>query len=377
MTTEAEYRLPRTAIPARYELTIAPDLAAAGFIGHQVVEIELVEPISEIVLNAAELRIFDIEMVGGPDRRRVIASGVEYDVERERATLVFGTELKPGSWKLLTSFEGILNDDLRGFYRSTYKDENGDEHVIATTQFEATDARRAFPCWDEPDLKATFVVNLEVDDGLVAISNGAEVAAEHRADGRVVHRFAETMKMSTYLVAFIVGDFEIQGPVDAGGVPVRVIHTPGKANLAGFALEVGAFALRYFADYYEIPYPGDKLDMIAVPDFAAGAMENLGAVTYRETALLVDEERATRAELARVADVIAHELAHMWFGDLVTKKWWNGILLNEAFATFMELKCVDAFRPAWDSWLSFAHFRAPSMYVDGLEATRPVEYPVA
>ncbi len=377
MTTEADYRLPRTVIPRRYDLTLAPDLEEGTFQGHQAVDVEVIEPVREILLNAAELEIADVEMVRVDGIERVLATSVDYNEQKERAALKFDELLAPGRWQLLTSFRGVLNDDLRGFYRSTYKDESGGEHVIATTQFEATDARRAFPCWDEPDLKATFAVTLEVASGLVAISNAAEVSAEAGDDGTIVHRFAETMKMSTYLVAFVVGKFEIQGPVEVNGVPLRVVHPPGKGSLTGFALEVGAFALDYFAGYYEIPYPGDKLDLIAVPDFAAGAMENLGAVTFRETALLIDTERATRGELAAVADVIAHELAHMWFGDLVTMKWWNGLWLNEAFASFMELKCVDAFRPEWNRWLSFASERARAMDVDGLAATRPVEYPVA
>ncbi|MDJ0923682.1 MAG: M1 family metallopeptidase [Acidimicrobiia bacterium] len=377
MSSEADYRLPRRAVPKRYEIALAPDLAAASFTGHEVVDLTLIEPTTEIVLNAAELEISDVEMIDSDGVRRVVASAIQLDEERERARFVFDEELERGEWKLLASFSGILNDDLRGFYRSTYHDDAGNRRVIATTQFEATDARRAFPCWDEPDLKATFAVTLEVAPGLVAISNGAEVSHEPTGDGAMRYIFAETMTMSTYLVAFIVGDLEITDPVDAGGVPLRVVHTPGKGRLADYALEVGVFALQYFGQYYEIPYPGDKLDLIAVPDFASGAMENLGAVTFRETALLIDKQRATRNELARVADVIAHELAHMWFGDLVTMKWWNGIWLNEAFATFMELKCVDAFRPDWNRWLTFAHFRAQSMDIDGLESTRPVEFPVA
>ena len=151
---------------------------------------------------------------------------------------------------------------------------------------------------------------------------------------------------------------------------------PGKRHLADFALEVGAFALRFFADYFDIPYPGDKVDLVAIPDFAAGAMENLGCITFRETALLVDTDEAARAELERVADVIAHELAHMWFGDLVTMGWWEGIWLNEAFATFMEMLCVDAFRPAWERWVGFAPSREAALAVDGLHSTRPIEYPV-
>jgi puromycin-sensitive aminopeptidase len=375
VTVEAEYRLPRTVIPSRYELTLAPDLGSASFTGTEVVDVVVSEAITKIEVNAIELEISGVAMVSPGER--IAASSITFDADRERVAFHFAAEIPPGDWQLYADFSGILNDDLHGFYRSTYKDGEGNEEVIATTQFEATDARRAFPCWDEPDLKATFAVTLVVEDGLVAISNASEVAAEPTGDGKVAHRFAETMKMATYLVAFIVGDFEISGPVDAGGVPLRVLHTPGKGHLADFALEAGAFALEYLAKYYDIPYPGDKLDMIGVPDFAWGAMENLGAVTYRETALLVDRKRATQNEMARVADVIAHELAHMWFGDLVTMKWWNGIWLNEAFATFMELKTVDAFRPDWKRWLSFAHTRASSMDVDGLTSTRPVEFPVA
>jgi puromycin-sensitive aminopeptidase len=375
LSTETEYRLPRTVVPSRYVLTLVPDLATASFTGSETVDVDVLEPVREVVLNAIELVIDTVEMVSVASGERLAAT-VSYDAASERATFRFAEELAPGPWQLNASFSGILNDDLHGFYRSTYKDDDGNEQVIATTQFEATDARRAFPCWDEPDLKATFVVSLVVAEGLVAVSNGSEKSSEPTGDGKVAHHFTETMKMATYLVAFIVGDFEISGPVDAAGVPLRVLHTPGKAHLADFALEVGAFALDYLATYYDIPYPGDKLDMIAVPDFAWGAMENLGAVTYRETTLLVEQSRATQDEMARVADVISHELAHMWFGDLVTMKWWNGIWLNEAFATFMELKCVDAFRPDWKRWLSFAHFRAQSMDVDGLTSTRPVEFEV-
>lgn len=376
MTNEAAYRLPRSVIPSRYQLTLSPDLGTASFAGSEVVDVEIVEPVVEVVLNAVELEIGEVSMVDAAGVSNA-ASGISYDVAEERVTFTFDAPLQPGHWRLHTSFAGVLNDKLRGFYRSKYKDPDGNEKVIATTQFEATDARRAFPCWDEPDLKATFKVTLVVNEDLVAISNAAEVAATPADGGKMIHEFAETMKMATYLVAFIVGDLEVSGPVDAAGVPLRVLHTPGKGHLAEFALEAGAFALEYLSSYYDIPYPGDKLDMIGVPDFAWGAMENLGAVTYRETALLVDKNRGTQAEFSRVADVIAHELAHMWFGDLVTMKWWNGIWLNEAFATFMELKCVDAFRPDWKRWLSFADHRAQAMDVDGLVATRPVEFPVA
>ncbi len=221
-----------------------------------------------------------------------------------------------------------------------------------------------------------FGVTIVTKPDLLAISNGPEIQREDTDDGRVRIRFDDTMVMSTYLVAFVVGPLEVTEPVDVDGVPLRIVHLPGKGHLTGFALEVGAFCLRYFAEYYGIPYPDRKMDMVALPDFAQGAMENLGCITYRESLLLVDPEKATQPELALVADVIAHELAHMWFGDLVTMRWWNGIWLNEAFATLMELLAVDAYRPDWERWSQFLRSRSIALEVDALESTRSIEYPV-
>jgi puromycin-sensitive aminopeptidase len=374
MATEADYRLPRTVIPTHYAITLEPDLEAATFTGTVVIDVDVVEPIMEIVLNAIELDIVSAKVTHG---YQTMDSEVMLDEETERLTLGLNYSIPSGSASITIAFTGILNDQLHGFYRSTYTMPDGASKTIATTQFEATDARRAFPCWDEPDLKATYTVTLIVDDGLLAVSNAAEVGRQNLDGGKVKVDFAETMKMSTYLVAFIVGDLEATDPVDVDGTPLRIIAPPGNSGLTPFALEMGAHALRYFSEYYDIPYPGDKLDMVAIPDFAWGAMENLGCITYRETALLLDRDNATQAETTRVADVIAHEIAHMWFGDLVTMKWWNGIWLNEAFATFAEIKCVDAFEPAWNRWLSFASSRASSQETDALAATRPIEIEVA
>ena len=214
-----------------------------------------------------------------------IAAEVEYDEEAQRAAFLLAEPAQPGQWRLTCRFTGVLNDQLRGFYRSVFTDADGREQAIATTQFEATDARRAFPCWDEPDFKASFGVTLVAPEGLTAVSNEAEVGRRSLGDGRVEITFADTIPMSTYLAAFAVGPFAATEPVDVDGVPLRVIAPQGKEGLAEYALRCGEFCLRYLTDYYGIPYPGGKLDLVAIPDFAFGAMENLGCVTFRETAL--------------------------------------------------------------------------------------------
>ena len=368
------YRLPRTVAPTHYHLRLEPDLANAEFRGSETIDIRVETEIDEIVLNAAEIEIISAQVTNGTE---TIGASARYDEPMQRAILALETPVAAGEWELKIDFTGILNDQLRGFYRSRFTDVDGNEQFIATTQFESTDARRAFPCWDEPDFKATFQTTLVVPSDLMAITNTAEESREELPDGRVAIRFAETMKMSTYLVAFVVGPFEATEALDVDGVPTRVIAPRGKLDLADYALECAEFCFRYLRDYYDIPYPGDKLDHIAIPDFAFGAMENVGAITYRETALLIDPERASQAEKLRILDVIGHEIAHQWFGNLVTMKWWEGIWLNEAFASFMEMKATDARRPEWKRWLTFGAVERPwAMEVDHLSTTRPVEFEV-
>ncbi len=366
------YRLPRAITPTKYTLVLEPDLAAATFHGTVSIDLVVAEATETIVLNAIELGIRSVTLDG---------TAVAYHLEEATERLFVDVPAAPGASVLAIEFDGVLNDMLRGWYRSTFKDETGVERVIATSQMQATDCRRAFPCWDEPDFKAVFDVTLIVDDGLLAISNGAEIERAVRDDGKHAVHFAATMPMSTYLVAFVVGPLEATEPVhvprEGGGtIPLRIVHVPGKGHLTAFGLDVGAAALAWYQDYYGIPYPTDKCDMVALPDFAAGAMENLGCITYRENLLLADPATSTQMEMQSLADVITHELAHMWFGDLVTMQWWNGIWLNEAFATFMEVACCDAYRPDWKRWATFSLERSIAFEVDSLASTRPVEFPV-
>jgi len=367
-----EYRLPANVTPERYDLSLTPDLKAFTFAGHETVAITVHEATNEVVLNALEL---EIESAIADRAGKSLTAQIDPEPARERVRLRFDETLDAGAWTLRIKFRGILNDKLHGFYRSQYTDAAGKLHTVATTQFEATDARRAIPCWDEPALKAVFGVTLIVDDDLTALSNAGIKSERKLENGKKEIVFKDTIRMSTYLLAFIIGEFEATATVDAG-TPLRVVYVPGKRALTGWAEQIGAFSLKFFADYYGIPYPGDKLDLIAIPDFAAGAMENLGAITFRETALLADEHAASRAELERVADVVSHENAHMWFGDLVTMRWWNGIWLNEAFATFMEMLAVDAWKPNWKRWESFGVSRGAAMAIDALKSTRSIEYTV-
>jgi puromycin-sensitive aminopeptidase len=367
------YRLPRHVIPTRYDLWLEPDLMGATFTGQVTITITVKQTTQTILLNALDLELQSA--VAEAANQRPFEAHIELEPKTQRAGLSFREPLQPGEWRLHLSFHGKLNDQLRGFYRSTYKDDSGTVHTLAATQFEATDARRAFPCWDEPDFKAVFATTLVIDPHLTAVSNTA-VISESIENNKKVVRLADTIKMSTYLVAFIVGNIEATKPVLVGKTPLRLWTIPGKQPLTPFGQDIAAASLKFFEDYYGMPYPGDKLDLLAIPDFASGAMENLGAITFRETALLVDQRTGTHAELERVADVVAHENAHMWFGDLVTMSWWNGLWLNEAFATFMEMLAVDAWKPEWKRWESFSVARAAAFSVDGLVSTRPIEYPV-
>jgi aminopeptidase N/puromycin-sensitive aminopeptidase len=333
-------RLPDTVHPEHYNLILAPDLKAATFTGSEKIDVQIQKPVDSITLNAIEIKFQSVKTkLNG----KVVEAAVTEDTDKQQATFNFHRQLPVGKLTLEIEYTGTLNGELRGFYLS-----KTDKRSYAVTQFEPTDARRAFPSFDEPAFKATYDVTLIVDKGDTAISNTniASDTAGPAADKHTI-KFATTPKMSTYLVAFLVGDFQCtSGKSD--GVPIRACATPEKVELGKYAVKAAEFVLHYYDTYFGIKYPMPKLDMIAIPDFEAGAMENFGAITYRETDLLIDEKTASVGAKKNVAEVVAHEMAHQWFGDMVTMQWWDNIWLNEGFATWMENKPVAAWHPEWN-----------------------------
>ena len=369
-----QHRLPGHVTPERYRLMLKPDLEGFVFQGEETIYLKLKKSGKQITLHAKELDILSAQFVSG--RRQFTAKNIKYKPEDETVALEFGSLLPKGKGELFIQFKGILNDKMSGFYRSRYLHEGKEKH-LATTQFEATDARRAFPCFDEPASKAVFDVTLVVPKQMTAISNTVAVKiAEHDAGYKVVE-FAPTPKMSTYLLAFVVGNLEYIEARSKRGVLVRVFTTPEKKHQAKFALSCATRALDFYEKYFDIAYPLPVLDMIAIPDFASAAMENWGAIIYRESALLVDEAGSSAATRQWVAIVVAHEIAHMWFGNLVTMHWWTHLWLNEGFASYMEYKCVDSLFPEWRMWEQYVSGRmSAALRLDALENTHPVEVEV-
>ncbi|MBS2005536.1 MAG: M1 family metallopeptidase [Cyanobacteria bacterium SZAS TMP-1] len=374
-SVEKAFRLPKNIVPTNYVIELTPDLEKFTFSGTVAIEVDVLSPAAEVKINAKELEISEFYAVNAGETRHNGVVSIDHDTEI--ATISFQGKLGAGKWVLHSTFTGILNDKLKGFYRSIWTDAQGKKHTIATTQFESTDARRAFPCFDEPEFKATFDVTLIVPAELTALSNGAITSTTPVDGGKKRVTYERTMKMSTYLVCFCIGEFVSSQPVLVNGIEVRIWAVPGREHMMSFPLAAAAYATDHYEKYFEIPYPGGKkIDHIAIPDFASGAMENLGLITYRETSLLLDEKTATHAERNRVAVVVLHELAHMWFGDLVTMAWWNGLWLNESFATFMENLCLSHWKPEWHIWDEFGLSRAAASRVDALRSTHPIESPV-
>jgi puromycin-sensitive aminopeptidase len=368
--------LPGNVQPRKYTLRLEPDLANFTFNGEETIEIEVLEPTSSISLNSVEIVIQSCQLTLSSGRV-MTARDISLDKPNETATFRFDSAIPAGVARLQIKFTGELNDRLRGFYRSRYTDANGQERYMASTQFEATDARRAFPCWDEPALKATFDLTLVIPSDLVAVSNMPVVGEETVRPGVKAVRFGETPIMSTYLLAFAVGDLRSIEQRAEDGTLIRVWATRGKEEQGRFALETSVRLLAYFNQYFGIPYPLPKLDHLAIPDFAAGAMENWGAITYRETTLLVDPQNSSAGTRQTVAAIVAHEMAHMWFGDLVTMAWWNDLWLNESFASWMGDKATDHLFPEWEMWTQFVTYDTNrALGLDGLRNSHPIDQEV-
>jgi aminopeptidase N/puromycin-sensitive aminopeptidase len=336
-------RLPQTVTPEHYKLSLTPNLKTATFAGDERIDVILAQPASAITLNAAYITFKSV--IATSDGAPTVLGVVTLDPEKEQATFTFPIMLPAGKVTLAIKYTGLLNDKLRGFY--LFKT---DKRSYAVTQFETSDARWAFPSFDEPAFKATFDIALTVDAGDMVISNSSVLSDTPAPPVGGVSRhtvvFATTPKISSYLVAFLVGDFEcVSGASD--GTSIRVCAMPGRAKMGRFALSTAQYVLSYYNQYFGIRYPLAKLDMIALPDFGPGGMENFGAITYRETLLLLDDKTATLEQKKDVALTVAHEVAHQWFGDLVTMQWWDNLWLNEGFATWMASKAMMKLHPDW------------------------------
>jgi aminopeptidase N/puromycin-sensitive aminopeptidase len=357
-------RLPGGTIPQHYTLTFTPDLTKATFAGEETVEVQVQKAASGITLNAAELQFQEVTITQGEKTQTAQTSLAP---EKEQATLALAEELQPGAASIHIKFTGILNDKLRGFYLARTKERN-----YAVTQFESTDARRAFPSFDEPALKAKFDITLIIDKGDTAISNGSITSdTPGPVEGKHTIQFSTTPVMSTYLVALAVGDFECIGGT-ADNTPIRVCGTPGKKPLSTAALRYAEEILKFYNQYYGIPYPFGKLDIVGAPDFEAGAMENTAAIYYRESDLFIDDKNSSVNSHQQVFEVLAHEMAHQWFGDLVTMKWWDNVWLNEGFATWMALKPSQALHPEWNANLDVVKETDRALTLDALVNTHPI-----
>ena len=355
--------------PIHYKIHLEPDLAKFQFAGKLELLLEVPAPASEVSLNILDLAILKCGLVG-QGQSEVCAFSV--DPRKEELKILFPREVS-GEVSLIIEYVGEINNRMAGFYRSRYV-RDGEERYAAVTQFEESDARRAFPCFDHPAMKATFEVEMIIDEALTAISNTAVVEEKPFENGRKLVRFEQTPKMSTYLVFFGAGEFEfIQDP---GEVLIRVAAMPGKAEQGRYSLEFLRKALAFCEEYYGIKYPLSKLDLIAIADFAFGAMENWGAITFRENLVLHDPEKTSKAGEERMCVVIAHELAHQWFGNLVTPEDWKYLWLNESFATFFGYGVVDHYYPEWDLWEQFLQGQTQvALDRDALHETFSIEIP--
>ena len=358
MALGKNFRLPLDVKPVRYSAHLAPDLKAGTFEGRLELEVRLEKPRREIFLHAVGLTLTRVRA------RPALRATVSADAESETVTLQFAEELPAGTQLFDIAWTGNFSPGLRGLYRAG---------ALAVTQFEAADARRLFPCFDEPAFKARWSIQLVgIPDGAVALGNGKVTRDEKEPDGGRTVQFAETPLLSSYLIALCIGELKGSPPEKVRGYDVQTWAVPQKQALTTFGQEVACATLPLLEDYFGQPYAYGKVDQVGVPDFEAGAMENAGCITYREVALLLDPKTAPLNIQKRVAEVITHELSHQWFGNLVTMVWWDDLWLNEAFATWMAYKIVDQWRPKWRVWMDFEVGKGAALHLDAMKSSHPI-----
>jgi aminopeptidase N len=379
---ETPGKLPKEVVPTEYAIRIVPNLDHFTFAGSETVKLNVQTPVHQLVLNGLELKIEAASI----DGKELPLSAIKTDNGKELLTLTLPSELATGDHALALRFAGKINQQGQGLFHMRYQEaSSGARKVMLGTQFEATDARRFFPCWDEPAFRARFQLTVVVPEHWLAVSNMPIESEQKIADGKEV-RFAPTPPMSSYLNVFVAGELDfIESRV--GPTQIRVIATKGKAELGRYALEASAEILKYYNDYFGVPYPLPKLDQIAIPGGFGGAMENWGGITYYESALLFDPKSSSAETKQNIYEVIAHEVAHMWFGDLVTMAWWDNLWLNEGFASWMGSKCTAHFNPQWEVWLARKLPRDPTrrtgiakeaaMEGDARSTTHPIQQPIA
>lgn len=374
--------LPKNVKPIHYDLTLEPNLETFEYEGKVVIDLDVVEDTRSISLNTLQLKIHSSKISIG-DKLITSSPEIHYNEDTQTTKILFNETIPGGSKATLTqTFAGTLNDNMAGFYRSSYKGKDGSTKYLATTQMEPTDARRAFPCFDEPALKSQFTITLIANKELTCLSN-MDVVSEKEVDSKMsggkkkAVTFNKTPLMSTYLLAFIVGELNC---IETNNfrVPVRVFAPPDRDIEHGrFSLELATRTLDFYEKKFNSEFPLPKMDMVAIPDFSAGAMENWGLVTYRVVDLLFDEKTSGASTKQRVAEVVQHELAHQWFGNLVTMDFWDGLWLNEGFATWMSWYSCNAFYPEWKVWEGYVTDNLQSaLSLDSLRSSHPIEVPV-
>jgi len=384
--TKGRELLPSNVVPTHYDLTMEPDFKNFTYKGTVIIDLTVAEDTTSISLNTLEIEIQSTKVLSGTEANRqetLITSEpkLAYNEDTQTTAISFGKTIPKGSYaQLHLEFTGDLNDKMAGFYRSTYKNTDGSEGIMATTQMEPTDCRRAFPCFDEPALKATFTVTLIAEKKFTCLSNmDVHSETEITASGvsKQAVKFNKSPAMSTYLVAFIIGELNYI-ETNEFRLPIR-IYAPINQDIehGRFALDLAARTLSFYEKTFDSDFPLPKMDMIAIPDFAAGAMENWGLVTYRVVDILFDEKASGASHKERVAEIVQHELAHQWFGNLVTMDFWDGLWLNEGFATWMSWYSCDKFYPEWKVWQSFVTDTLQgALSLDSLRSSHPIEVPV-